>query len=131
MRWLLMLGAEARYAGSLDAARARLATLGELHALTRPQPTDASDGSGRRYCNQLVSLAHAGGRAAVVEACKRIECELGRGALDGVPLDIDLLACDRGAGWRADPHARAKREFEAPHVRLLLAGAGLVEGFVE
>lgn len=129
MRWLLLLGAEARYAGSLEAARSRLAALGELQALTAERLTGAADGSERRYRNQLVALVHGGPRESLVEALKRVECALGRGARDGVPLDIDLLACGEADGWRADAHALAKREFEAPHVRLLLAEAGFADRF--
>jgi 7,8-dihydro-6-hydroxymethylpterin-pyrophosphokinase len=125
MRWLLLLGAEARYQASLDTARVQLAALGGLQPLTQARLTDASDGSGRRYCNQLVSLAHDGSRSAVVDACKRIERALGRGALDGVPLDIDLLAHADDTGWRADEDAIAKREFDTAHVRALLEEAEL------
>lgn len=125
MRWLLLLGAEARYDGSLEVARKQLAALGELQPLGGERLTGAADGSDRRYRNQLVSLVHDGPRAALVEALKRVECALGRGAHDGVPLDIDLLACSGDDGWHADAHALAKREFEAPHVRLLLEEAGL------
>lgn len=130
MRWLLLLGAEARYEASLDIARVQLAALGELRPLTQARLTDASDGSGRRYLNQLVSLAHDGSRSAVVDACKRIERALGRGALDGVPLDIDLLAHADGVGWRAERDAIAKREFDTAHVRVLIAEAGLERLFV-
>jgi 7,8-dihydro-6-hydroxymethylpterin-pyrophosphokinase len=129
MRWLLLLGAEARYDRSLGAARRQLAALGELHALTAEHLTEAADGSARRYRNQLVALAHDGSREVLVEALKRVECALGRGARDGVPLDIDLLACSTGDGWQADAHALAKREFDSPHVRLLLEDAGLTRRF--
>lgn len=125
MRWLLLLGAEARYGESLETARAQLATLGILQPLTDARMTAAADGSGRRYRNQLVILTRDVPRPALVEACKRIERALGRDACDGVPLDIDLLAHCDGGGWRADAHALAKREFDAPHVRLLLDEAGL------
>jgi 7,8-dihydro-6-hydroxymethylpterin-pyrophosphokinase len=125
MRWLLLLGAEARYDDALDLACGHLATLGELRLLTGIRLTDAADGSGRRYRNRLVSVASDSPRDALVDACKRIERALGRGTLDGVPLDIDLLASADGNGWRADAHALAKREFDAPHVRLLLREAGL------
>lgn len=127
MRWLLLLGAEARYGDSLDAACIHLAALGELQPLTQPRLTDAIDGSGRCYRNQLVSLACDSPRGGVVESCKRIERMLGRGSRDGVPLDIDLLACADGGRWRMDAHALAKREFDAPHVRLLLEEAGLAD----
>lgn len=125
MRWLLLLGSEARYDGSLDSARLRLAALGELRPLTQARLTQASDGSGRRYRNQLVSLEYVGSRSAVVDECKRIERALGRGAIDGVPLDIDLLAHADGVGWRAEDDAIAKREFDTAHVRVLLEEAGL------
>ncbi len=126
MRWLLLLGAEARYAGTLEAAHAQLAALGRLQVLTEPRQTRDTDGSGREYRNQLVSVACDASRSALVEACKAIERTVGRGVLDGVPLDIDLLACAPAHLWQRDAHADAKREFEAAHVRLLLQEAGLV-----
>jgi 7,8-dihydro-6-hydroxymethylpterin-pyrophosphokinase len=126
MRWLLLLGAEARYGDSLDIARVRLAALGDVRPLTEVRLTDAADGGGCRYRNQLVSLEHEGSREALVDACKRIERALGRGTGDGVPLDIDLLAYADGSGWKAHTHAIAKREFDTPHVRLLLREAGLL-----
>ncbi|HEY4555295.1 MAG TPA: 2-amino-4-hydroxy-6-hydroxymethyldihydropteridine diphosphokinase [Lysobacter sp.] len=126
MRWLLLLGAEARYPDTLEAARIALSTFGELQPLTGERLMTDAAGSGRAYRNQLVSLAHDAPRAALVEACKRIERELGRGTLDGVPLDIDVLACADGRAWRPDPHATAKGEFDAVHVRVLLDEAGLM-----
>lgn len=125
MRWLLLLGAEARYADTLDAAREQLRALGPLQALTGERLMNDAAGGGRDYRNQLVSLEHDGPRGTLAAACKRIERALGRGALDGVPLDIDVLACAQGEAWEADAHAAAKGEFAAVHVRVLLDEAGL------
>lgn len=125
MRWLLMLGAGLEYDGALDAALARLDALGAVRPLTATRITDAHDGSARRYRNRVVELEHPGPRDALVPGLKRIEQALGRGTRPGVPLDIDLLARDDGAGWQPDARALAKREFDSGHVRQLLAEAGL------
>lgn len=124
MRWLLLLGAQVHY-DTLAAAVNALRELGEVHELAPERLTAASGGGPGQYRNRLVSIRHPGPREALVGACKRIERDLGRGRLDGMPLDIDLLACTDGDGWRRDPHAAAKHEFDTAHVRLLLADAGL------
>lgn len=124
MQWLLLLGAEARH-DTLDAALDALRALGEVEPLTRERLTDAANGAPRRYRNRLVRLRAPIGRDGLVDACKAIERAFGRGRVDGVPLDIDVLASCAGTQWHVDAHARDKGEFEAPHVRLLLADAGL------
>ncbi|GHA78448.1 2-amino-4-hydroxy-6-hydroxymethyldihydropteridine diphosphokinase [Cognatilysobacter bugurensis] len=124
MQWLLLLGAEAQH-DTLDAALEALRTLGEVEPLTRERLTDAASGAPKRYRNRLVSLDVPLDREALVDACKAIERAFGRGSVDGVPLDIDVLACCVDTHWQVDAHARAKGEFDAPHVRLLLADAGL------
>jgi 2-amino-4-hydroxy-6-hydroxymethyldihydropteridine diphosphokinase len=124
MQWLLLLGAEARH-DTLDAAIDALRALGEVEPLTCERLTAAANGDAMRYRNRLVRLQSTLQRGALVDACKAIERAFGRGRVDGVPLDIDLLACGDGARWCIDVHARDKREFDAPHVRLLLADAGL------
>ncbi|MFC0679481.1 2-amino-4-hydroxy-6-hydroxymethyldihydropteridine diphosphokinase [Lysobacter korlensis] len=124
MRWLLLLGAQARY-DTLGAAVDALGALGEVHEHAAERLTGSAGGEPGQYRNRLVSLRHAGPREALVAECKRIERDLGRGRLDGMPVDIDLLACAHGNDWQPDPHAVAKREFVMPHVRLLLADAGL------
>lgn len=126
MHWLLLLGAQSRY-DTLDAAVEALRALGEVHELAGERLTGSANGAPGQYRNRIVSLRHAGPREALVAACKRIERDLGRGRLDGMPVDIDLLACSDGSGWQPDPHAVAKREFAMPHVRLLLVDAGLDE----
>lgn len=125
MRWLLLLGAEAHYGHTLDAAQAQLARLGPLQALTEARRTRDVEGRAREYRNQLVGVSCDLSRDALVEHCKAIERDAGRGVLDGVPLDIDVLACASNGCWRRDAHAAAKGEFDAPHVRLLLDEAGL------
>jgi 7,8-dihydro-6-hydroxymethylpterin-pyrophosphokinase len=124
MQWLLLLGAEARH-DTLDAALEALRVLGEVEPLTRERLTEAANGAPQRYRNRLVRLHAPLERGALVEACKAIERAFGRGRVDGVPLDIDLLACGDGERWHIDAHAREKGEFQSPHVRLLLADAGL------
>lgn len=124
MQWLLLLGAEARH-DTLDAALDALRALGEVEPLTRERLTDAANGDARRYRNRLVRLHASFARRDLVGACKAIERAFGRGHVDGVPLDIDLLACRDGTRWEVDAHARDKGELDAPHVRLLLADAGL------
>lgn len=125
MRWLLMLGAGIEYTDALDAALVRLRGLGEVDTLTPVRITAARDGGTHRYHNRLLSLEHAGPQAALIDRLKRIEHALGRGTRPGMPLDIDLLASDAGDGWTADARALEKREFDAVHVRDLLAEAGL------
>jgi 2-amino-4-hydroxy-6-hydroxymethyldihydropteridine diphosphokinase len=124
VQWLLLLGAEARH-DTLDAALEALRALGEVEPLTRERLTEAANGAPQRYRNRLVRLHAPLEREALVEACKAIERAFGRGRVDGVPLDIDLLACSDGERWHIDAHAREKGEFQSPHVRLLLADAGL------
>jgi len=126
MRWLLVLGAEQRYEHTLDEAETLLLELGEVARLTGVQLTDAADGGPRRFRNCLMTLDCDLSRDAVRDALKRIERALGRGLGDGVPIDIDLLACAVADGpWMPDPHALAKHEFAAPHVRGLLDAAGV------
>ena len=125
MRWLLLLGAESRYGHTLDDALNELRALGPLQRLTPIVETPAADGGSRRYRNLLVCIDAPGPRSALVAVLKCIERGQGRGTLDGVPLDIDVLACDAGDGWLADPHALGKHEFDAAHVRRLLHDAGL------
>lgn len=124
MRWLLLLGAEARH-DTLDAALDALHALGPVEPLTRERLTAAANGDPTRYRNRLVQLHSTLPRDALVDACKAIERAFGRGRVDGVPLDIDVLASGDGARWSIDAHARDKHELDAPHVRLLLADAGL------
>ena len=64
---------------------------------------------------------------AALEALQRIERGIGRAEDSaGVPIDIDLLACDPdGAGWQLDPHAAQKTEHRRPHVVALLEEAGI------
>ena len=130
MRWLLVLGAEARFEDTFDAAEAMLLDLGDVARLTAVRLTEASDGSPRRFRNCLLMLRCALPREALREALKRIERTLGRGEADGMPIDIDMLACaGDDDSWRPDPHAVAKGEFMAAHVRVLLDEAG-VHGLV-
>lgn len=124
MQWLLLLGAQAQH-DTLDAAIGALRALGEVEPLTDERLTDAASGAPARYRNRLVRLHAVLERDVLVDACKSIEHAFGRGRVDGVPLDIDVLACRAGAHWQVDAHARDKGEFDAPHVRLLLADAGL------
>lgn len=128
MQWLLLLGAEARF-DTLDAALDALRELGELESLTDERLTDAVGGAPMRYRNRLVQLQASLGRDELVEACKAVERAFGRGRVEGVPLDIDVLACRPDGCWQVDAHARAKGEFDAPHVRLLLADAGFDRQF--
>lgn len=124
MQWLLLLGAEAQH-DTLDAALEALRVLGEVEPLTCERLTEAASGAPQRYRNRLVRLHAPLDRSGLVDACKAIERAFGRGRVDGVPLDIDVLACRAGEDWQVDAHARDKGEFDAPHVRLLLADAGL------
>ena len=127
LRWLLVLGSDEAGGAPIPAAMEALAGLGQVQALTAPRRSPDDDGADRWFTNRLARLDSALARAALVEALQRIERGIGR-AEDraGVPIDIDLLACDPdGAGWQLDPHAAQKTEHRRPHVVALLEEAGI------
>lgn len=125
-RWLLLLGSNLDDEARLRQALSALARLGVSHVLGAVRRLPAYDGAGE-YHNALAELAFEGDRGALDGALKRLEVELGRrrDVPGEVAIDIDILACHDGAAWRADPHARAKGEFDHDPARVLLQQAGI------
>jgi len=99
------LGSNEDAAQNLARARRALAAELEVLACTEERETPASDGGPDRYRNQIVDVATALPRAALVALLKRIEADLGRvrGAGARVTIDLDLLVVEG--------------EFEAPELR--------------
>ena len=127
-RWLLLLDSNLARDRCVHAGLRRLALLGEVTARTPVRRFPAHDGAGADYHNALAVLACDRDRAALEGAIKAIESALGRRPQAGVvAIDIDILACsdDAGCGWRADPHALEKREFDQAPVAALLAELGV------
>lgn len=125
-RWLLVLGSDSGDEGPIQAALEALAALGRVEPLTPARRSRDDDGAARWFLNRLVSLDSTLARGPLRERLQRIERDIGRSAQrEDVPIDIDLLACGDGNGWRLDPHAAEKCEHERPHVIALLQEAGI------
>jgi 2-amino-4-hydroxy-6-hydroxymethyldihydropteridine diphosphokinase len=127
-RWLLSLSSNLDTDARLQSTLIALASLGPAARVTPILREPAyNDPAASHYFHALMTLDTDSLRTDLIAALKRIERNLGR--IHGVPsvaIDIDILACDDGGGWMADPHAAAKREFDHVFTRQLMTAAGIV-----
>lgn len=126
-RWLLLLGSSRDDDGPMREALEQLDRCGTARWLTPVRRFPADDGSGLAFHNALATWQPACGETEAHAEIRRIEAALGRdrGRRDEVAIDIDLLARLSGRQWQAHAHARDKREFARPLVRMLLLQAGI------
>lgn len=125
--WLLLLGSNRNGAAQLPAALRALAKLGKVRQRT-PIASYPADGKlTGHFHNALATVQTDWSRDRLDAHLKQIESALGRkpGPSETIPIDIDILACQKADGWHYDHHALTKQEHLRPLVQELLQQAGI------